>query len=104
VIYEGDVGSPEVPSPRTALLDPGGERIEDVTAQLPLVQIGRAAYGKLSAVWGFTGCKDIPGVAFANDGGIVGACDIAGEMISAWLLRSADAYERQQEEHDRCFA
>ena len=81
-----DVWSPELFGAGALLLDPGGDVVEDLSAEAPHFEVIGAADGELAALFGFAGGEDVPVAAFTGDGGVVGADDVAGELECLGLL------------------
>jgi hypothetical protein len=72
-------------------MDPVGNGVEDVAAQLPMLEVLRAAHGELSAIGGLAGGEDVPGLALLDDRGIVGSGDISGERVDVRILCGTQA-------------
>jgi len=87
----GDVGRPEVACAGAALVNPVGHGIEDVAAELPVVEVLRAAHRELSAVWSFAGGEDVPGFTLFDDRRIVGSGDVSGEGVDVRILCGTQA-------------
>jgi hypothetical protein len=58
-------------------VNPAGDGIEDVAAQLPVFEVLGAAHRELSAIGSFACGEDVPGVAFFDDRRIVGSGDVS---------------------------
>lgn len=85
-MLKGDVGRPEIDGAGAAFVDPGGDRVKHVAAELPVKQIGRAADGKLAAIRGTAGGEDIVGTAVPSDRRVVGEGDIPFDRQGVRLL------------------
>ena len=76
----GDVRRPQLFCCGACLVNPGGNLVEDVAAQLPRQQIVRAANGKLSLAGVRGGSEDVVHVSLTDNRRIVRNGIIAAQM------------------------
>src|SRR6201989_1487370 len=82
-------------------MDPVGNGIEDVAAELPMFQVLRAAHGELSAVGGFARGEDVPGFILFDDRGIVGPGDVSSQRVDVRILCGGNTRcQREKDERD----
>ena len=86
---KGDVRCPEIACAGAAFVNPGGDLVEDVAAELPVFEIVRAAHSELTTIRRLAGGEDVPRAAGFDNGWIVRSGDIARKCKRAGGCASA---------------
>ena len=105
-MLERNIRCPQLLRLRATLLDPLGDRVEDMPTVSPCVQIFRAADAQLTAILGLARCKDVPGLTGMDYGRVVGAGYVAAQHLGNWHLRTqtktGDRHCNQRENNPSC--